>query len=121
MSIPARNGPQETQELHLSFDLRDTTNSTPGTFSVAVISVEDDLAPIASLEVVGADTLLEGGDDATLRVTLDRAFDQETTIQIVTEGTATLGEDYTIGGTGDNQVVTLPMGSTSVETILVVS
>ena len=41
-------------------------------------------------------------------------------IQIVTAGTAILGDDYTIGGTGDNQVVTLPMGSTSVETILVV-
>ena len=100
----------------MSFDLRDTTNSTPGTFSVAVISVEDDLAPIASLEVVGADTLLEGGDDATLRVTLDRAFDQETTIQIVTDGTATQGEDrdYTI----TVNPVTLSANSTYAETTL---
>ena len=120
VSIPARNGPQDTQELHLSFNLRDTTNSMRGDVFETVISVEDDLAPIASLEVVGADTLLlEGGDNATLRVTLDRAFDQETSIRIVTGGTATLGEDkdYTI----DNQVVTLPRNSTYVETILVVN
>ena len=39
-------------------------------------------------------------------------------IVIEPEGTATQGEDYRIV---DNQVVRLPMGSTSVETILVVN
>ena len=111
---------QETRELYLSFD--PDKNSTPGTASVAVIAIEDNAAPIASLEVEGGDTGLAERDDLTLRtitlrVILDRVFDQMVTIEVVTTGTATQGEDYTI----DNQVVTLPMGSTSVETILVVN
>ena len=58
---------------------------------------------------------------ATLRVTLDRAFDRDTTIRIVTTGTATLGTaaldgDYRITV---NQVVMLREGSISTETRLV--
>ena len=75
----------------MSFNLLDTTNSTPGAVSETVITAMDNDESIASLEVEGADTLLEGGDDATLRVTLDRALDRETTIQIVIRGTATGG------------------------------
>ena len=48
-----------------------------------------------------------GSDSATLQVTLDRTFEDLVTIQIVTTGTATLGEDYTIGGTGDNPVIVM--------------
>ena len=123
VSIRARDGFQETvRELHLSFNLLDTTNSIPGAAPVAVINIEDDSAPIASLEIVEGDSDLEESesDSVTLRVRLNRVFDQETTIQIVTTGTATLGDDYTIGGTGDNQVVTLLRDSTYAETTLVV-
>ena len=116
VSIPARTGFQGNLELHLSFDLLNPENSTTGTVSVAVINIKDDSAPIASLEIMEGNSDLEerDSDSVTLRVTLDRVFDQETTIQIVTGGTATLGEDYTI----DNQVVTLLRNNTSVETIL---
>ena len=112
---------REDQKLYLSFNLLDTTNSTPGAVSETVITVMDNDGSIASLEVEGADTLLEGGDDATLRVTLDRALDRETTIQIVIEGNATQGVDYTIGNTDDNPIVVmLPADSTSVERTLTI-
>ena len=114
VSIPAREDFQATRELHLSFELLDTENSTPGAFFETVINVEDDSAPIASLEVVGDDTLPEGGGSATLRVTLDRSFEQATSIRIVATGTATPGDDYTING----NLLELPRGSTSVETTL---
>ena len=120
VSISARAGLQETRELRLSFSLLDD-NSTSGTDSVAVISVEDNLAPIASLAIVGVagdDIRLEEGDNVTLRVTLDRTFEQATSIRIVTtgEGTATT-EDYTIGV----NLVELPADSTYAETSLEVT
>ena len=119
VSIPARIGPQETQELHLSFNLRDTTNSTRGDVFETVINVEDNLAPIASLGVmgvVGDDIRFAEGDSPTLQVTLDRAFGEVTDIRIETEGTATPGVDYTI----TVNPVTFPVGSTSVETQLMI-
>ena len=79
-----------------------------------VLRVDDDAAPIASLEVVGNDIRLKEGGSATLLVTLDRSFEQATTIQIVTAGAATLGIDYTI----DVNPVMLSRGSTSAETTL---
>ena len=78
-----------------------------------VFRVDDDAAPIASLEVVGNNIRLEEGANVTLRVTLDRSFEQATTIRIVTAGAATLGIDYTI----DVNPVMLS-GSTSAETTL---
>ena len=108
---------RSTRELSLSFD--SLNNAIPGATSKTVISVRDNDMSRASLEVVGNDIRLEGEgeDSATLRVTLDLAFDRETTIQIViTGGTATLGKDYTIN---DNTVKFTP-GSTSAETTLVV-
>ena len=70
------------------------TNSTRGEVFETVISIEDNTALIASLEVVGVagkDINLEEGGSATLLVTLDRTFNQDTTIRIVTKGTATSG------------------------------
>ena len=116
VSISVRDDFQETRELRLSFSPLDD-NSTPGTVSVAVISVEDNGVPIASLEVVGDAIVLEEGGSATLQVTLDRSFEQATSIRIVTtgEGTATT-EDYRING----NLVELRAGSTFVETTLLV-
>ena len=118
VSTSAIEGFQANRFLYLSFV--PLTNSTRGEVFETVISVRDNTALIASLEVVGDDTLLEGGDDATLRVTLDRAFDRDTTIRIVTTGTATLGTaaldgDYRI----DVNPVMLREGSISTETRLV--
>ena len=104
---------QATRELSLSFD--PLTNSTRGEVFVTVISIEDNAAPIASLEIVGGIRLKEGGDKTTLRITLDRAFNQDTTIRIVTTGTATT-EDYTI----NINRLKLSAGSTYAETTLVV-
>ena len=114
VSISVRDDFQETRELRLSFSPLDD-NSTPGTVSVAVISVEDNGVPIASLEVEGDAIRLEEGGSATLRVTLDRSFEQATSIRIVIaeEGTATT-EDYRING----NLVELPQGSTYAETSL---
>ena len=118
MSTSAIEGFQANRVLHLSLD--PFTNSTRGEVFETVISVRDNTALIASLEVVGDDTLLEGGDDATLRVTLDRAFDRDTTIRIVTTGTATLG---TAALDGDYRITVNPVmlreGSISTETRLV--
>ena len=76
VSTSAREGFQATRELRLSFEL-DTDTATRGAFSETVISVKDNSALTASLEIVGGDPRLEEGDDsATLRVTLDRSFDQ---------------------------------------------
>ena len=85
------------------------------------LHVDVDVSPIAGLEIVGFvgdDIRLEEGANVTLRVTLDRAFDQDVTIQIETAGTATQGEDedYTI----TVNPVTLPIGSTSVNTRLMI-
>ena len=82
------------------------------------LHVDVDLTPIAGLEIVGVvgdNIRLAEGDDVTLRVTLDRAFDQDVTIQIETAGTATTA-DYTI----TVNPVTLPIGSTSVNTRLMI-
>ena len=118
VSTSAIEGFQANRVLYLSFD--PLTNSTRGEVFETVISVRDNTALIASLEVVGDDTLLEGGDDATLRVTLDRAFDRDTTIRIVTTGTATLG---TAALDGDYRITVNPVmlreGSISTETRLV--
>ena len=65
------------------------TTQYPEQTSVTVISVENNDMSSASLEVVGVvgnDIRLEEGDNVTLRVTLDLAFDRATTIQIVTTG-----------------------------------
>ena len=102
---------QATRELRLSFD--PLTNSTRGEVFVTVISIEDNAAPIAGLEVVGGIRLKEGGDSATLRITLDRTFNQDTTIRIVTAGTATT-EDYII----NINRLRLSAGSTYAETTL---
>ena len=107
---------QATRELRLSFD--PLTNSTRGEVFVTVISIEDNAAPIAGLEVVGGIRLKEEDRTrTTLRVTLDRAFRQATTIRIVTAGTATLNEDYTIN---INRFM-FSAGSTYAETTLVVN
>ena len=105
-----------TRELSLSID--PLKNSTRGAVFETVISVKDNDVPIASLEVVGDDIRLKEGANVTLRVTLDRSFEEATTIQIVTAGTATLGEDkdYTIT---DNPVE-LSTGNTSVKTQLMI-
>ena len=117
VSIIDDNDVQVTRELILFLVPLDS-NSTPGTVSVAVISVKDNAAPIAGLEIVGVvgdDIRLEEGANATLRVTLDRAFGEVTDIQIETAGTATTA-DYTI----TVNPVTLSAGSTSVETRLMI-
>ena len=98
--------------MSVSFVPNESGSIKRGAISTATIIIPDNAAPIASLEVVGAvgdDIRLEerGSDSATLRVTLDRTFEDPVTIQIVTEGTATLGGDYTIGGTSDNPVVVM--------------
>ena len=115
VSIIDDNVLQATQELRLSIVQLDSS-ATRETVSETMIRVKDDDAPIAGLAIVGDDIRLEEEDSATLRITLDRSFGQATTILIVTTGTATLGEDYTIGA-DDNQVM-LQAGSTSVETTL---
>ena len=111
-----------TRELSLSID--PLKNSTRGAVFETVISVKDNDVPIAGLEVVGVvgvvrdDIRLKEGANVTLRVTLDRSFEEATTIQIVTAGTAILGEDedYTIT---DNPVE-LSTGNTSVKTQLMI-
>ena len=118
VSTSAIAGFQANQVLHLSLD--PLTNSTRGEVFETVISIEDNTALFASLEVVGGNISLEEGSNATLQVTLDRTFNQDTTIRIVTEGAATsgteaLGGDYTI----DVNPVMLREGSTSAETRLV--
>ena len=115
VSIIDDNILQATRELHLSLESLDTENSTPGAVYKTIISVKDDAAPIAGLEVVGGDIRLEEGANVTLRVTLDRPFGEVTNIQIETEGTATTA-DYTI----TVNPVTLSIGSTSVETRLMI-
>ena len=117
VSIFDDNVVRSTRELSLSFDpLNDS--ATRGTVSQTVISVKDNDIPNASLEVVGVvgnDIRLEEEANVILRVTLDRSFEEITTIQIVTAGTATT-EDYTIA---DNPVELL-IGNTSVETQLTI-
>ena len=119
VSIFDDNVVRSTRKLSLSFN--PINNSTRGTVFETVISIKDNDIPNASLEVVGIvgnNILLEEGADVMLRVTLDRSFEEATTIQIVTTGTATLGEDkdYTIT---DNPVE-LSTGNTSVETQLTI-
>ena len=122
VSIFDDNVRRVTRELSLS--INPLKNSTRGAVFETVISVKDNDVPIASLEVVGVvgvvgdDIRLKEGANVTLRVTLDRSFEQATTIQIVTAGTADLGEDedYTIT---DNPVE-LSTGNTSVETQLTI-
>ena len=107
---------QATRELRLSFDPLNK-NSTRGEVFVTVIRVEDNAAPIASLEIVGGIRLEEEDRTrTTLQITLDRTFNQNTTIRIVTAGTATT-EDYTIN---INRFMFLA-GSTYAETTLVVN
>ena len=89
---------RSTRKLSLSFELLDDKNSTRGTVSETVISVGNNDVSSASLGVVGVagnDIRLGEGDNVTLRVTLDFAFDRATSIQIVIAGTATT-EDYTV-------------------------
>ena len=119
VSISDDNVVRSTRELSLSFN--PINNSTRGTVFETVISIKDNDIPNASLEVVGFvgnNIRLEEGADVMLRVTLDRYFEEATTIRIVTTGTATLGEDkdYTIT---DNPVE-LSTGNTSVETQLTI-
>ena len=124
VSTSAREGFQVTRELLLSFEL-DTDTATRGAVFETIISVKDNSAPIASLEIVGGNPRLEEEDRTrtTLRVTLDRSFEQATTIQIVTTGTATLGQSS--GGDGDYTIninrVMLSAGSTYAETTLEVN
>ena len=108
---------QETRKLSVSFVPNEIGSIKRGANSTATIIIQDNAAPIASLEVMGGNLRLTEGNESTLLVTLDRTFGDPVTIRIETTGTATLGNDYTI----DNQVVTLPANSTSVETILVVN
>ena len=108
---------RSTRELSLSFN--PINNSTRGTVFETVISIKDNDIPNASLEVVGFvgnNIRLEEGANVTLRVTLDRYFEEATTIRIVTTGTATLGTDYTI----DVNPVELMAGRTSVKTQLMI-
>ena len=118
VSIFDDNVVRSTRELSLSFD--SLNNAIPGAVSETVISVRDNDMSRASLDVVGVvedDIRLAEGANVTLRVTLDLAFDRETTIQIViAEDTAT-PDDYRI----NDNLVTLSAGSISVETTLVVT
>ena len=112
VSIIDDNNLEARRELRLSIDpLNNST--TRGTVSETVIRVNDSMAPIASLELVEGDVRLEEGESATLRVKLDRTFEQDTSIRIVTAGTATTA-DYTIAV---NRVM-LSAGSTYKETTL---
>ena len=108
---------RSTRELSLSFD--SLNNAIPGAVSETVISVRDNDMSIASLEVMGVvedDIRLAEGANVTLRVTLDLAFDRETTIQIVIAGDTATTDDYRI----NDNLVEFPPGSTYAETTLVV-